>query len=139
MIKPFIHIETGKRGNNLIIKSDPTKESDYHFCIKHLLANVHKKNAYIEYPIEQLRTDIMININGNLYAFEIETGNNKALQIERKIIWLNKHFKQWYIICSRDNKKKYKKYVDKKKSHILTATQAYNKILEINHISSGGT
>jgi len=133
-LKPFIFVEDGKRGNNLIIKNDTRKESDYHFCLKHLLANVHKKNAYIEYDIEQLRTDIMINVNGQLYAFEIETGNNKALQIERKVIWLNKHFNEWYIICSRDNKKRYKKYVNKKKGQILTVTQAYNKILEINHL-----
>lgn len=133
-LKPFIFIETGQRGNNLIIKNDTRKESDYHFCIKHLLANVHKKKSYIEYDIEQLRTDIMINVNGQLYAFEIETGNNKALQIERKVIWLNKHFNEWYIVCSRDNKKRYKKYVSKKKGQILTVTQAYNKILEINHL-----
>ena len=81
----------------------------------------------------------MINVNGQLYAFEIETGNNKALQIERKVICLNKHFNQWYIVCSRDNKKRYKKYVNKKKGQIFTVTEAYNKILEINHLTGQGT
>ena len=138
-IKPFIFAQNGKRGNNVIIKNDPRKESDYHFCTKYLLANVHKKNSYVEYPIEQQRTDIMINVNGNLFAFEIETGDNKPLQIERKLDWLDRHFDYWYIVCSRNNKKRYKKYVDKRNNDVLTITEAYKKILEINHLKGVGT
>ena len=48
-------------------------------------------------------TDVVFDIKDGKLAFEIETGKNKQKQISEKVKWLDKHFYQWIIICSREN------------------------------------
>ncbi len=128
-LKPFIYLD-GRLGNNLIIKNDPRKESDYHFCLKHLFVEI-DKNAIIEYCIEDMRADVVYRFNKKKIAVEIETGKNKELQLKQKVSWLNKHFNYWIFVCSRKNKSKYKQYVDNKKSFCLTLKDAYNKVKQL--------
>ncbi|MFH1649636.1 MAG: hypothetical protein ABIA93_03735 [Candidatus Woesearchaeota archaeon] len=52
---PFITLE-GKRGNNLLVKNK-TNESHYHFCLKHLFAELHP-GAEIEWGVEGMRADV---------------------------------------------------------------------------------
>ena len=126
--KPLIYLD-GRSGNNLIIKNDPKKESDYHFCLKHLFTELYK-NAIVEYCMGNLRADVVYNFNNNKIALEIETGSNNDLQLEQKVDWLNKNFDYWVFVCSRKNEKRYKKYVDNKKSFCLTLKAAYLKVKE---------
>jgi len=126
----FIFLETGKKGNNLLIINDPRKESDYHYCIKQLVHELDKEHSIIEYCEEGKRSDVVFKIKNKTLAVEIETGKNKDLQIENKIDWLNKRFSQWIIICSRKNKKKYDKQIDNKKSFCCTVTEAHHRIKE---------
>ena len=128
--KPFL-FRNGAPGNNLIIRNDPGKESDYHFCLKHLFAEIDKDNAEIEFAIGDLRADVGFVYSGKKIAVEIETGNNKQIQIVNKVGWLNKNFNNWIFICSRKNKKVYMKHVDNKKSFCLTLKDADKKVQQL--------
>lgn len=128
--KPFIYRD-GTTGNNLIIKNDNPSESDYHFCMKHLIAEIDEANSHIEYQKGNLRADIAFIYPDGKLAVEIETGTNKDIQIKQKVDWLNKNFDQWIIICSRQLKAKYKQYTNNKTSYCLTLKQAEQQINEI--------
>ncbi len=128
--KPFIYRD-GSSGNNLIIKNDKKNESDYHFCMKHLFAELDSDSAKIEYAIGDFRTDVAFIMPDKRIAVEIETGSNKELQIKNKVAWLNKHFDYWIFICPRDKKKVYKQYIDNKKSFCLTLGQADRKVEDL--------
>ena len=128
--KTFVKLD-GKRGNNFIIKNEPKKESDYHFCMKHLIATIDQDKSIIEYCIDDMRADVVFTYNNQKIAIEIETGKNKELQVRNKVKWLNDHFNYWFFLCSRNELKNYKKYVDNKKSFCLTLTQIPKKIQEI--------
>ncbi|MFH1174805.1 MAG: hypothetical protein V1725_06740, partial [archaeon] len=129
--KAFIKLD-GKRGNNLIIKNDTRKESDYHFCLKHLFAELDPEQAEIEYGADDKRADVVFHLPQNkLLAVEIETGTNKELATQKKVEWLNAAFDNWMIVCSRHNKQHYKKYVNNKKSYCLTVKHAAEKINQL--------
>lgn len=127
--KPFIFLD-GSSGNNLIIKNDGVSESDYHFCLKHLFAEINEC-AEVEYQIGNFRADVAFIGEEEKIAVEIETGANKEIQVSNKVKWLNQHFDKWVFVCSRANKSKYSKYVDNKKSFCLTLKQANEKIQEL--------
>lgn len=128
--KPFIYRD-GTTGNNLIIKNNNPSESDYHFCMKHLIAEIDEANSHIEYQKGNLRADIAFIYPDGKLAVEIETGTNKDIQIKQKVDWLNKNFDQWIIICSRQLKAKYKQHTNNKTSYCLTLKQAEQQINEI--------
>ncbi len=125
---PFIFID-GRSGNNLIIRNDQRKESDYHFCMKHLFAEL--GDSIIEYSKEGMRADVVYTSNNQKIAIEIETGTNKEIDINKKVKWLNKNFDKWIFVVSRKNRKIYSKYADNKKSYCLTLKQAQEKIKEL--------
>lgn len=125
--KSFIFAD-GKSGNNLIIRNDERKESDYHFCMKHLFAEIDKINSIIEYSKDGLRADVAFEFDGKKIAVEIETGSNKDLQIAQKVKWLNQNFDYWVFVCSRANLKAYRRYSDNKRSFCLTLKDAYSKV-----------
>lgn len=128
--KPFIFLD-GSSGNNLIIYNNGKSESDYHFCMKHLFAELDKENSKIEYSMENLRADVAFIYSNKKIALEIETGSNKELQVKNKVDWLNKNFDNWIFVCSRANKKHYRKYVDNKKSFCLTLKDAKEKLQQL--------
>jgi len=82
--KPFI-FRDGRPGNNLIIKNDPRKESDYHFCMKYLFSEIDKEHSKVEYHVDELRADVAFVYSKRKIAIEIETGSNKELQISKKV------------------------------------------------------
>ena len=128
--RPFVHVDSSP-GNNLIIKKDNPHESDYHFCMKHLFAELDFPNAKIEYGNGTLRADTAFIYPTGRIAIEIETGTNKPEQVQKKVEWLNENFDHWIFVCSRDNKKIYRQYVDKKKSFCLTLKEAKQKTEEL--------
>lgn len=118
---PFITLE-GKRGNNLLIKN-LTNESDYHFCLKQLFAGLHP-SAELEWSAEGMRTDIAFFVGDKKVAVEIETGKNNDKQLAKKRAWLDKQFTDWIIVCPRDQLPRYRRFVDGKKSRVLTIKHA---------------
>lgn len=117
---PFNNPKTGKLGLNFLVWNDTCKESDYHFCLKHWFAK--EFGGEIEKLVDDVRVDVVIND----IALEIETGTNKEIQVQKKIKVLEENFSEWYIICSRGDKKKYSRFVSK--DRILTMTEVYNKL-----------
>jgi len=128
--KPFITL-SGASGNNLIIKHDQTNESDYHFCMKHLFREIDFPNSKIEHGNGEFRADVAFIYPEGKIAVEIETGANKEKQVQMKVKWLNNNFDYWVFVCSRDNKKIYKEYVDNEKSFCLTLLEASQKVDEL--------
>lgn len=127
--KSFIHLN-GKSGNNLIIRNDEKKETDYHFCIKNMFYRMDKR-AKLEYSVEGLRADVVFILNNKKIAVEIETGKNKEMQYKNKIEWLNRNFDYWIFVVSRKNESKYNKYVDNIKSFCFTLKEASEKVREL--------
>lgn len=123
---PFVHLD-GRPGNNLIIRNDTKKESDYHFCMKHLFAEL-SEHARIEHPLGGFRFDVVIPISLHRIALEIETGKNKPEQIKKKIAALNQYFEYWIIVCARQQKKHYRAFVDNEKSFCLTSKEAAKQV-----------
>ena len=121
----------GKSGNNVIIKNYGKRESNYHFHMKHVFAEIDKQNSKVEYSIDGLRADVAFIYSKKKIAVEIETKSNKQLQISNKVKWLNKYFDYWVFVCSRENKKYYSRYVDNKKSFCLTLKDADRKVVEM--------
>ena len=128
--KPFITLN-GASGNNLIIKHDQTNESDYHFCMKNLFREIDFPNSEIEHGNGEFRADVAFIYPEGQIAVEIETGANKEAQVQRKVKWLNNNFNYWIFVCSRNNKKIYKEYVDNEKSFCLTLLEARQKVDEL--------
>ncbi len=130
----FIHIRgvelNGKFcGGGFYIRKD-SNESDYHFVMKHLLAEL-SKHSKIEYAINGRRADVAM-INGDLkLGIEIETGSNNSDQLKDKTKWLNENFTYWIIVCSRENLSKFNQLVDNKKSFCFTAKAAMEKVLQL--------
>ncbi|MEK6948299.1 MAG: hypothetical protein AABX19_03575 [Nanoarchaeota archaeon] len=127
------------RGNELDGKVSPggfyinktmERESDYHFYMKNLFAEINNK-LKIEYCIENKRVDVSYIDTKFKIGIEIETGTNKTEQLIQKVQWLNKHFDKWIIVCTRKNLPKYNKYVDNKKSYCLTPKLAKEKLKEL--------
>jgi hypothetical protein len=104
------------------------RESDYHFYMKQLFAELHE-NIEIEYPIADMIADVAFLLPDMTVALEIETGTNKTDQLAAKIPWLNEHFNEWVFVCPRDQQKKYDKLVDNKKSFCMTPKKAKEYIL----------
>ena len=119
----------GKVCAGFYIKKTADKETDRHFCLKHLFAEINQQTK-IEYCIENKRADVTYIHKELKIAIEIETGTNKEKQLMEKIEWLNKHFIYWIIVCTRDFIPKYSKYVDNKKSFCLTPKKAKEKFRE---------
>ena len=99
--------------------------------MKYLFSEIDKENSEVEYCINELRADVAFVYPKGKVAVEIETGNNKELQISKKVNWLNKNFDYWVFICSRKNLGKYRKYVDNKKSFCLTLKDADTKVQQL--------
>ena len=78
---PFTYLD-GKLGNNLIIKNTSKTESNYHFCMKHLIARIDSENSIIEYTIKDLRADIVFTYNKKRIAVEVEKGTNNKKSIQ---------------------------------------------------------
>lgn len=123
---PFMNIETGKTGMNVLIKNSSKKESDYHFCLKNLYAK--QLGGYFEYKVGNHRVDIVFEHKNKKLAVEIETGTNNELQIEKMVDVLDEHFDDYIIVCKREHKKKYRPYTQPK--HLATMTEATKKIKE---------
>jgi|GEM_PF-6643548 len=126
---PFVHLD-GRTGNNLIIKNNPVKESDYHFCMKHLFSELDSR-VQIEYPLAGQRYDVVYYRDLHRLAVEIETGTNKPAHIRKKVAALSRYFDHWIIITNRQNKPFYQQYVDNEQSFCLTAKHAAEKVRAI--------
>jgi len=126
----FTHLN-GKLGNNLVIKNNSKTESDYHFCMKHLIARVDELNSQIEYSIKDMRADVGFIFGNKKIAVEIEKGTNNKKQIKKKVDWLNEHFDYWIITAPKKEQKNYRKYVDKKKSFVFGSKKTEEKIVEL--------
>lgn len=124
----FTNVE-GKLGTHLIIKNNPNKESDYHFCMKNLIARING-DSIMEYTIEDMRADVVFQDGEDKLAIEIETGKNTELQVSKKVKWLDKHFSSWIITVPKKLLKTYNKYVDNEKSFCLTSSKTKEKINE---------
>jgi hypothetical protein len=122
---PFIDFD-GKFGNQLFIKNLNTHESDYHFAMKHLFGNLNFGSPCMEYSFKGGVVDVFFLFHKKRVALEIETGTNKELFIEEKIKYLNKNYDKWIILTSRKNKKKYRKFIDNKKSFCLGVKEAHD-------------
>ena len=114
------------RGLRNILKKDLTYLLDGHFCLLNKKRDICKSS--VEHSIKGMRCDVAFITKKEKIAVEIETGKNNALQTSNKVVWLNKNFDKWIILCSRDNKKKYNKYADNKKSFCLTVKETHDKI-----------
>lgn len=125
----FTHLD-GNPGNHLIIKNNSKTESDYHFCMKHLIARIDDISSFIEYSIKGMRADVVFKYKDKMMAVEIEKGTNNEKQVKKKVEWLNKHFDYWIIISPRGEQKNYRRYVNKKKSFCLGTKKAKEKITE---------
>ena len=131
----FIHIrgielDGNFCGGGFYIKKETEKESNYHFYMKHLFAEIHPK-MLIEYGLDGKRSDVAFINEGLRIGIEIETGTNNSEQLTAKIPWLDRNFQQWIFVCSRKNLEKYDKLVDNKKSYCLTPKKAKEKIIEL--------
>lgn len=126
----FSHLN-GKLGNNLIIKNNSKTESDYHFCMKHLIARIDEMDSFIEYSIKDMRADVAFILGDKKIAVEIEKGTNNEKQIKKKVDWLNTHFDYWIITAPKKEQKNYRKYVDRKKSFCLGSKKTEEKIAEL--------
>lgn len=126
--KSFIQ-RIGKPGNNLIIKHNTKSESDYHFCMKNLYAEI--KGAKMEYRIDGKEADVAFIFDDAKIAVEIETGTNNESHLENKVSWLNKNFDYWIFICGSKRVNRYKKYIDNKKSFCFATKEAQEKLLQI--------
>lgn len=122
---PFIGFN-GKFGNQLFIKNLNTHESDYHFAMKHLFGNLNFGSPCMEYSFKGGVVDVLFLFGKKRVALEIETGSNKDLFIEEKVKYLDKNYDKWIILTSRKNKKKYRKFVDNKKSFCLGVKEAHD-------------
>ncbi len=116
-------------GGFYILKEKPS-ETDYHFCMKHLFSELHSEMK-VEKNIGGKRVDVALKLNNLKLGIEIETGKNKVEQVRRKVMWLNKHFDHWVIVCPRDKVKKYRFLVDGQKSFCLTPKYGKEKVLEL--------
>lgn len=123
----------GSAGNNLLVKNDNKRESDYHFYMKHLFAEVDSKYAKIEAGNGDLRADVSFTYPAGNIAIEIETGTNKKEQLEKKKEWLDQNFTYWIIICPKKMKPIYKEYTDNKKSFALRLGEGSRKLDELKH------
>jgi len=121
----------GKLGNNLIIKNTSKTESNYHFCMKHLIARIDSENSIVEYTIKDLRADVVFTYNKKRIAVEVEKGTNNKKSIIKKVELLNKYFDYWIITCPKVEQKHYREYVDKQKSFCLRSKQTQEKILQL--------
>ena len=121
----------GKLGNNLIIKNTSKTESNYHFCMKHLIARIDSENSIVEYTIKDLRADVVFTYNKKRIAVEVEKGTNNKKSIIKKVELLNKYFDYWIITCPKKEQKHYRQYVDKQKSFCLRSKQTQEKILQL--------
>ena len=127
--QPFFHLN-GTLGNNLIIKNTSKTESNYHFCMKHLISKIDPENSIIEYTIKDMRADVVFTYNKKRIAVEVEKGTNNKKSIKKKIELLNKYFDYWIITCPKAELKNYNKYADKQKSFCLKSKQTQEKIQE---------
>ncbi len=126
----FSHLD-GKLGNNLVIKNNSKTESNYHFCMKHLIARIDEVHSIIEYAIKDMRADVAFIFGEKRIAVEVEKGTNNEKQIKKKVDWLNKHFDYWIITAPKKEQKHYRKYVDRKKSFCLGSKKTEEKITEL--------
>jgi len=137
----FIHVRgielDGKLcGGGFYIRKD-SNESDYHFAMKHLFAEL-SKCSKIEYSIHGKRVDVAILQNNLKLGIEIETGTNNSEQLAAKIQWLNENFTHWIFVCARHDLEKFNSMVDEKKSFCLTAKAAMEKVLQLLSIAATG-
>lgn len=107
-----------------------TAESPYHFCVKHLFAELHP-DAKVEYWCDGKKVDVAIVTDKLRIAIEIETGTNNSEQIQEKVAWLNDNFDYWFFVCKRKHLAKYDDYVDYEKSFCCTLKSAKEKLLQL--------
>ncbi len=120
----------GKIAKGFYIRKNP-REGKKHFCMKHLFAEVHD-NMKVEYQKEGKRADVALFLDDFKLAIEIETGKNELENFTEKILWLNRHFDQWIIVCTKDKLKEYNKLVDHQKSFAMRPKQAKEFILSLD-------
>ncbi|MBT3406283.1 hypothetical protein HN419_03880 [Candidatus Woesearchaeota archaeon] len=110
------------RGGFYIRKENP-RETDYHFVMKHLFAELHD-NIYVEETIDGRRIDAVFLLENFKLGIEVETGANRENYLAAKIQWLNKNFDQWIFVCPKKLEAKYDKYVNNKKSFCMKPKKA---------------
>jgi hypothetical protein len=121
-------------GGGFYIRKANDRESDYHFYMKHLFAELHP-NMQVEHQIGDMRVDVALFVEDYSLGIEFETGVNSDAQLAAKIPWLKRNFSQWIFVCPKDKQHKYINLVDKKNSFCLTPKKAKEFILELLALS----
>jgi len=117
-------------GGGFYIRKANDRESDYHFYMKHLFAELHP-NMQVEHQIGDMRVDVALFVEDYSLGIEFETGVNSDAQLAAKIPWLKRNFSQWIFVCPKDKQHKYISLVDKKNSLCLTPKKAKEFVLEL--------
>jgi len=98
----------------MIKKTGAANQSDEHFILTHLVANlVNKENVDVKIADYGKDADILItNVDGKALGLEIEMGTNNNSDLLNKVNRLNemKDLDVWYFVTALNNTPKYDKY-----------------------------
>jgi len=111
-IKKYKNILNGKMENFLL--QPRHNESFTHLFLTHNISEFLEKKKIETVLFVTKKPDIVFEINGKMFAIEIETGSifSKISRMKEKLKVLENYDKWFFVVTDRNKVKKYKKYGD---------------------------